>query len=154
MRGRYDILPVMPTVDLVDETFIAVDRGILVPIIADEGRWRMWWPQWRMSVFMDRREQGIRWSISGSLVGSCEIWLESVLDGVLLHYYLRADPAVPGSPTTPRELPSSPSGRRAAAALRRRQALSWKSHAWRLKDELESGRRPGQAARSGSLPTA
>jgi len=137
----------MPTIDLVDETFIAVDRGILAPIVADQRRWRSWWPHWRMSVFMDRGEQGIRWSISGPLVGSCEIWLEPMLDGVLLHYYLRADPTRPRQPAIARELPASHRGHRIAATLRRQHALAWKSHAWVLKDELEGGRRPGQAAR-------
>lgn len=141
----------MPTIDLVDETFIAVDRGILAPIVADQDRWLAWWPEWRMSVFMDRGEQGIRWSISGSLVGSCEIWLESSLDGVLLHYYLRADPSAPGRPATPRQLPSSPRGQRVAAALRRQQALAWKARAWALKDEFEAGRRPGEPARGPSV---
>ena len=29
----------------------------------------------------------------GALVGTMEVWLEPMLDGTLLHYFLRADPA-------------------------------------------------------------
>ena len=137
----------MPTIDLVDETFIVVERSSLVAVVSDPGRWRRWWPDLDPVVFMDRGLDGIRWSITGSLLGSCEIWLEPVLDGVLLHYYLRGE-LTGSSPTTIRPLPDSPRGWRVAAAERRRRALAWKGHVWALKDELESGRRPGEAAGS------
>lgn len=137
----------MPTVDLVDETFIAIDRQSVAAIVADSSRWQQWWPGLVLTIFMDRGLDGIRWSVTGDLVGSCEIWLEACLDGVLVHYYLRADPTVPGSNTSPRNLPDSPRGWRTADALRRRQALAWKVHAWALKDELEAGRQPGEPVR-------
>lgn len=134
----------MPAVDLVDETFIAAPRARLATAVSDRSRWATWWPGLRPVVFMDRGLDGIRWSVSGDLIGSCEIWLEAMHDGVVLHYYLRADPTARGSATVPRDLPDGPRGWRMAAALRRSHALSWKSHAWRLKDHLEAGRRPGE----------
>ncbi len=149
----------MPKVDLVDETFIVCARQSIAAAVAEPVRWGQWWPDLRLSIFMDRGLDGIRWSMTGGLVGSCEIWLEPVLDGVLLHHYLRGDMAAgarrPGS--------SSPSSDRVADRVadreRRRRARSWKRHAWALKDELEAGRRPGRGplaagsglAMSGSL---
>jgi hypothetical protein len=62
-----------------------------------------------------------------------EVWLEPFGDGVILHYYLRADPA--GAPYR--------SVHRAVAEVRRRQRAI-KRIFWALKDELEGGRRPGE----------
>lgn len=134
----------MAGVDLVDETFVVVDRGRLAAIVADPTRWRTWWPGLHLAVFMDRGLDGIRWSVTGDLVGSCELWLEAEGDGVLIHYYLRADPTVPGSATRPRELPQSSRGRREIDRLRRRHAVAWKRSVWALKDEMEGDRAPGE----------
>ena len=59
-----------------------------------------------------------------------EVWLEPMLDGTLLHYFLRADPA---QPMTARE---------AMREMHRRQ-LAAKNIAFDLKTVLEDGRRPG-----------
>ena len=134
----------MAVVDLVDETFIVVERMRIAGVVADTGRWRAWWPGLDLEVFMDRGLDGIRWSVTGELVGSCEIWLEAQGDGVLVHYYLRAEPTVPGSTTTARTLTDSARGRREADRLRRRHAMSWKRVVWSLKDEMEGDRRPGE----------
>lgn len=128
-------------IDLIDETFVVAEPAELARIVADPGRWRAWWPDLELTVFMDRGNQGIRWSVTGALVGSTEIWLEPVADGVLVHYYLRADRA--GSP-----LPDTPAGWRAADRLRAARARAWKTHVWALKDEMERGRRPGAPRRS------
>lgn len=136
----------MPGVDLVDETFVVVERARLAQIVADPARWRLWWPGLSLVVFMDRGLDGIRWTVTGDLVGSSEIWLEAMGDGVLLHYYLRADPTVPGSGTRPREIPASARGRREIDRLRRRHAVAWKRTVWALKDEVEGERRPGEGA--------
>ena len=122
----------MPTVDLIDETYLVVDRAVLAAQVHDPARWRAWWPDLTLSVFMDRGHDGIRWSVTGSLVGSAEIWLEPFGDGVLLHLYLRLDPAGRGLPA------------RASDRLRRRFALAWKVHVNALKDELEGGRAAAQ----------
>ena len=37
-------------------------------------------------------EKGIRWTVTGALTGTMEIWLEPSLDGVVLHYFLHAEP--------------------------------------------------------------
>lgn len=134
----------MPSVDLVDETFVVADPSVLAGIVADSARWRVWWPDLDLTVFMDRGLEGIRWTVSGNLVGSSEIWLQAHGDGVIVHYYLRADPTVPGSRTKARDVGDSPRARRSIDALRRRRAVAWKQVIWDLKDELEAGRRPGE----------
>lgn len=133
----------MPVVDLVDETFIVAPPAALAAVVADRRRWVVWWPDLSLDVFMDRGEKGIRWSVTGTLVGSVELWLEPFGDGVIVHYYLRVDPTAGDSTTEPRSLPDSPRGRRTADRLRRRHALHWKQTVWALKHELEHGREPG-----------
>lgn len=123
----------MHAVDLVDETFIATPNDILAQVVADPARWAQWWPGRRMEVFMDRGAKGQRWAIAGDLVGSAEIWLEAYRDGVILHYYLRADPPQDGRPDP-----------RAVDRVRRAEATGWKRTVWALKHELEQHRRPGE----------
>jgi hypothetical protein len=131
-------------VDLVDETYVVVERARIAGVVADPTRWRQWWPSLDLAVFMDRGLDGVRWSMTGELVGSAEIWLENHGDGVIVHFYLRGEPTVPGSPATPRALPGSARGRREMDRLRRRHALAWKRIVWSLKDEMEGERRPGE----------
>jgi hypothetical protein len=126
-------------VDLIDETFVAASPAPVAARVADPLQWRRWWPRRRLEVFMDRGERGIRWSITGDLVGSAEIWLEPVLDGTLVHYFVRAEP--PGSAA--KGGLGAGQGRR-GAQLRAREARAWKQHVWALKDALEAGRRPGE----------
>ena len=126
----------MPLIDLIDETFIVCDPAALAGRFHDEDRWRLWWPDLELSVFMDRGDKGIRWSVRGALVGSCEVWLEPFADGVIVRYYLRAD--LPRQEHVPRQ-------HRLAESLRRQRAQRWKSHVNALKDELEGGRAPGRS---------
>lgn len=133
----------MARITLVDETFVVAATGELAAVVADPQRWRHWWPGLDLTVFMDRGEQGIRWSVTGDLVGSAELWLEPHGDGVIVHFYLRADPGLPSG--RPRELPDSPRGRRTADRLRARYAVAWKRSVWALKAEVEGERRPGSA---------
>lgn len=135
--------PSAPTIDIVDETFIVVAPARIAPVVADPARWRAWWPGLTLTVFMDRGLEGMRWSVTGALVGSSEVWLEAVGDGVVLHYFLRAEPTTPGSTTSARAIPASARGRRELDRLRRRHVIAWKQVAWSLKDELEGGRPPG-----------
>lgn len=134
LRGQRDTtagtLVAVSSVDVLDETFLAVPPRSLAVIFADAERWRRFWPDLRLSVYADRGEQGLRWTVHGALVGTMEVWLEPVLDGTVLHYYLRADPA--GRDGNP--VPARP--RRAAAETRRRQ-LAAKHLAFALKEELE-----------------
>ncbi len=130
----------MPSVDVVDQTFVAVPPAVLVAELDRPARWRELWPDLVLEVMTDRGERGIRWTVGGALVGSMEVWLEPVLDGTVLHYFLRADP--PDGQGRPRPLPP----RRAAAEVARRQRAA-KAIALGLKDRLEDGRPPGEPPR-------
>ena len=123
--------------DLVDETFVVADPDAVAALVHDPARWVLWWPDLQLTVFMDRGTAGIRWSVTGALTGSTELWLEPVLDGVVVHYYLRAEET--GRP------PSADAARehRAGDRLRDRRARAWKRAANDLKDELEGDREPG-----------
>jgi hypothetical protein len=118
---------------MIDETFVVAEPAALAAVLHDPQRWRRWWPELELSVFADRGDRGVRWNVTGALAGSMEVWLEPFGDGVILHYYLRANPA--GAPYR--------SVHRAAAEVRRRQRAI-KRIFWALKDELERGRRPGE----------
>ena len=120
----------MPTVDLIDETYVVAAPEAVAAAVHDPARWLLWWPDLALTVFMDRGVDGIRWSVTGALNGSAELWLERVGDGVLVHYYLRVDPKRPV---------------RSPDRLRRRHALAWKRSVNALKDELERGRGPGSS---------
>ena len=128
----------MPAIDIVDETFVAAPRARVAAVVADRARWRGWWPGLDLVVYMDRGLDGIRWTVTGELVGSAEIWLEAWQQGVILHAYLRADPTIPGSPTQPRAVPATPRGLRHLRVLRERHAIAFKRQAWAIKDELEA----------------
>jgi len=120
------------SVDVMDETFLVVDRAELAARFADPRTWGELWPDLELRVFTDRGDAGIRWSVTGEWVGSMEVWLEPVLDGTVLHQFLRLDPA--GGPLPSRE------GTREA----QRRQLAAKRIAFALKAELERGRRPGE----------
>ncbi|MEJ2889035.1 polyketide cyclase / dehydrase and lipid transport [Actinomycetospora aeridis] len=122
----------MASVDVVDETFLAVPPERLAPEFADPGRWRDLWPDLALRVFTDRGPQGVRWSVVGDAWhGSMEVWLEAVGDGTVLHWFLRVDP-VDGTLT-----------RRAATREVVRRQRAAKAVAFALKDRLEAGRPPG-----------
>jgi hypothetical protein len=127
----------MPSVDVADETFLAVPPAVVAAEFADPQRWPQLWPDLRLAVLAHRGVEGMRWTVSGALVGSMEVWLEPVLDGTVLHYYLRADPVGPDG----RPHPAPP--RRAAAEARRRR-LAAKAIAFACKERLEAGREPGE----------
>ena len=122
----------MPSVDVIDETFLAVPPARIAAAFADPGAWRRFWPDLVLEVYKDRGEEGMRWTVRGTLVGTMEVWLEPTLDGTLLHYFLRADPAE-GVAARPRDLVKE--------TLRRQRAA--KRIAFELKEILEDGREPG-----------
>jgi hypothetical protein len=140
-RGRPCQDLAVPTVDLVDETFVVADRAALAGRVADPASWRAWWPELDLTVFMDRGLDGIRWSVTGAWVGSLEIWLEAVGDGVLVHHYARLDPVGRGGAVLPE--PTDAAGWRRAARARDARARRWKRSVWALKDDLEHGRPVG-----------
>lgn len=124
----------MPSVDVVDETFLAVPPKVLAAVFSDPASWRRYWPDLTLRVYADRGDEGLRWTVRGGLVGTMEVWLEPMLDGTMLHYFLRAD---------------LPEHRRSSAGVLRRELrsrqLAAKRVALGLKRELEDGRAPGCA---------
>jgi hypothetical protein len=120
----------VPDLDLVDETFIAVPPKVVANVFAEPTAWRRFWPDLVLDVYADRGDEGIRWTVRGAVVGTMEVWLEPILDGTVLHYFLRVDLPRPLRP----------------ARLRRehtRRQLAAKTLALGLKAELENGRPPG-----------
>jgi hypothetical protein len=81
------------SIQIADETFVAADGARVAAVITDRACWRRWWPDLRLQVTEDRADKGIRWAVSGALTGTMEVWLEPSLDGVVLHYFLHAEPA-------------------------------------------------------------
>ncbi len=84
------------SIQIADETYVAADRALIGAAVADRSSWHRWWPDLRLQVVEDRAEKGIRWAVTGTLTGTMEIWLEPLteeLDGVVLHYFLHAEPA-------------------------------------------------------------
>lgn len=112
--------------DIADATFVVTDRAGLAARFADPRLWRTWWPDLELSVGTDRGDAGIRWNVNGRLRGTAEIWLERWHDGVIVHWFVRAQLA---------------SGD--AAALGDRMIRAHKDRIHRLKDELERTRAPG-----------
>lgn len=85
-------LDAMYSIQIADQTFVAADGARVGAAVADRSNWRRWWPDLRLQVVEDRAEKGIRWAVTGALTGTMEIWLEPSLDGVVLHYFLHAEP--------------------------------------------------------------
>jgi hypothetical protein len=81
------------SVQVADETFVAADPARVGAAVADPASWGRWWPDLRLQVMEDRADKGIRWAVTGRLAGTMEVWLEPSLDGVVLHYFLHAEPA-------------------------------------------------------------
>lgn len=120
----------MPDLDVVDETFLVVPPKVVAAVFAEPASWRRFWPDLDLDVYADRGDEGLRWTVRGALTGTMEVWLEPILDGTLLHYFLRAD------------LPARRRPRDRRRELTRRQ-LAAKTLALNLKFTLEDGRRPG-----------
>lgn len=82
----------MNSIQIADETYVAADAARVSAAVADRCSWRRWWLDLRLQVTEDRADKGIRWTVTGALTGTMEIWLEPSMDGVLLHYFLHAEP--------------------------------------------------------------
>jgi hypothetical protein len=115
--------------DIADDTFLVAALQDVATAVMDPASWRTWWPDLELRVTRDRGVKGRQWAVGGTLTGSMEIWLEPWGDGVLLHWYLRAEPDRPRTRRTDR--------------MRERRVRAWKAHVHALKDRLEHGREPG-----------
>lgn len=81
------------SIQVADQAFIAAAPRRIAAEIAQPHRWRSWWPDLDLTVREDRAEKGIRWSVGGALTGTMEVWLEPMLDGAIVHYFLHCEPA-------------------------------------------------------------
>ncbi|OBK15368.1 polyketide cyclase / dehydrase and lipid transport [Mycobacterium asiaticum] len=124
----------MNSIQIADETYIAADGALVGAAIADQAKWRRWWPDLRLTVTEDRAEKGMRWTVAGALTGTMEIWLEPSMDGVVLHYFLHAEPTgVSGSELAKLNLPK----------LTHRRRVAGKKMAFEVKTTLEAARPVG-----------
>lgn len=83
----------MNSVQIADETFVCADPADIGAAVADPSSWRRWWPDLHLTVVEDRGSAGHRWTVAGALTGTMEVWLEPMMDGAILHYFLHAEPA-------------------------------------------------------------
>ena len=81
----------MYSIQIADETFVAADPVDVGRAVADPASWSRWWPDLRLKVVEDRGEAGQRWTVTGALTGTMEVWLETMMDGVILHPTLYVD---------------------------------------------------------------
>jgi hypothetical protein len=83
----------MNSIQIADETFVCANPVDVGAAVADPANWRRWWPDLRLTVVEDRGTMGHRWTVTGGVTGTMEIWLEPALDGVILHYFMHAEPS-------------------------------------------------------------
>jgi hypothetical protein len=83
----------MNSIQIADETFVCAEPADVGAAVADRASWRRWWPDLNLTVVEDRGPAGHRWTVTGALTGTMEVWLEPAFDGVILHYFLHAEPA-------------------------------------------------------------
>lgn len=121
----------MPTLDLSCDDLVVADPAYVAARLGEESLWRAWWPELTLTPYEWRGPEGVRWTVEGRAVGTAEWWFEQVRDGVLVHWYLRADPDPPAGP-------------RAVAALRTAYVHRYRRNLWRFKDEVERGRATGE----------
>jgi hypothetical protein len=127
------------SIQVADQTFIAAPAEAATELISDRANWRRWWPDLQLTVVEDRAEQGVRWRVSGPLNGTTELWLEPVLDGFVLHYFLHAEPTAQ-LPTEPRALTME------VGRLNHRRRVAGRAMSFEVKDRLEASRHVGGPA--------
>jgi len=124
----------MNSIQVADETFVAASGEQVGAMAGDRSNWQRWWPDLQLEVVEDRADKGVRWTVSGPLTGTMEIWLEEMLDGVLLHYFLHAEPTgVSGRQLARLNLPK----------LVHRRRVAGKKMAFEIKARLERSRPVG-----------
>ncbi|BBX73182.1 polyketide cyclase / dehydrase and lipid transport [Mycobacterium shinjukuense] len=121
----------MYSIQIADDTYVAADGARVGAAIADRQSWRRWWPDLGLQVIEDRAEKGIRWAVTGALTGSMEVWLEPSFDGVVLHYFLHAEPS---------GVAAWQLARMNLAKMTHRRRVAAKKMAFEVKTTLESSR--------------
>ena len=147
------ILGGVPLVDVIDETFVVAQPADVAAAVKDPRFLARVFPRLDLTVLEDRGDEGVRWAVTGDLMGTSEFWVEPWGDGAIVHYYLRADPTHRGSATEPR---TGPPRRLWRLALRVRTAhcVRLKAGLNEIKDRLEAGREPGRPPPWASEPVA
>lgn len=107
-------------IDVVDETFVDAAPGVIRAQLDDQAWADQVWPHVRREVVRDRGVKGIRWTVTGQVVGEMEVWIEPWWEGAVVHHYLRGH----RQPTAPRDVAT-------------RHVLRWKRAVHGLKDRLE-----------------
>lgn len=124
----------MNSIQIADETFVCADLAAVGAAVANQSSWRRWWPDLKLTVVEDRGPAGQRWTVTGALTGTMEVWLEAVMDGVVLHYFLHAEPTgVTGAALAELNL----------AQLNHRRRVAGKNMAFEIKNDLERTRPVG-----------
>jgi hypothetical protein len=118
------------SIQVADETFVVGDSAAVGAAVGDRSSWRRWFPDLMLEVVEDRADRGIRWTVAGALNGTMEVWLEPSLDGVILHYFLHAEPPVG-------------SGKVDLADRNHRRRVAGKRMAFEVKNALEASRPVG-----------
>ena len=124
----------MNSIQIADETFVCADPVAVGTAVADPAAWRRWWPDLALKVVEDRADKGHRWNVTGALTGTMEVWLEEVMDGVVLHYFLHAEP----SGATAKQLADMD-----LPKLNHQRRVAGKVMAFGIKQRLESARPVG-----------
>ena len=117
----------MPAIDIADETFVVATPETVAGYVSNPERWGAWFEGLTLVVGEDRGTLGVRWLVSGALVGTAEIWIEPVGDGAVIHLFLRG------------QTQGRASGR-AQRAASSQWGLRVKTVAFGIKDALEEGR--------------
>ncbi len=129
-------LVAVPSIQVADETFVAADPAAVGAAVGDRAAWRRWFADLLLEVVEDRTDKGVRWTVSGPLTGTMEIWLQPVLDGVVLHYFLHAEPTAAAG-----RKPAKPT----LASINHQRRVAGKRMAFEIKNTLEATRPVGVA---------
>ncbi|NLG54688.1 MAG: polyketide cyclase / dehydrase and lipid transport [Rhodococcus sp.] len=128
----------MSSIQVADQTFVAAPPERVAQSLNSPTRWRAWWPDLTLSVREDREEKGIRWTVDGPVVGTMEVWLEPVMDGAIVHYFMHAEPT---------GVAAEDVGKLDLAALNRQRRVQGKQMSFQIKSQLEAGRAAGESPR-------
>ncbi len=123
------------SIQVADQTFVAAAPEKVAARVSVPARWRAWWPDLVLDVREDRAEKGVRWTVAGPLTGTMEVWLEPVMDGTIVHYFLHAEP----TGVSPEGLASLD-----LAGMNHARRLAGKEMTFELKRHLEAGRPAGE----------